>query len=308
MKILNFGSLNMDRVYTVDQFVTAGQTKTAGSFHIFPGGKGLNQSVAISRAGGEVCHAGAIGADGTCLRTLLQETGCDVSRLLTLPEPTGHAVIQVNPAGQNCILVCGGANRAITEAQAARMLTGFGPEDTLLVQNETSCLSFAIGRAKAQGMTVACNASPLDETVLRAPLDLVDWFLVNEEEGQALAGTTRQDPEAVLEALSRRFSRANIVLTLGARGALCRFRGRTYRQPACSVIPTDTTGAGDTFCGYFLAHLPAGVETALYRATLAAGLAVTRRGAAASIPTQDEVDAFGTRLRAQGRLPARGSL
>ena len=116
MKILNFGSLNIDNVYNVEEFVRPGETVTAKSHTVFAGGKGLNQSIAAARAGAEVIHGGAIGSDGGFLASLLEEAGADAGHLLRLDIPTGHTVIEVDAGGQNRILVWGGANRGLTHA------------------------------------------------------------------------------------------------------------------------------------------------------------------------------------------------
>ena len=115
MTVYNLGSLNIDYVYRVDHFVRPGETLTADSMAIFPGGKGLNQSVALARAGASVRHCGRIGQDGAFLREILREAGADVRHVETDAGPTGHALIQVEQSGQNCILLYPGANRTMTE-------------------------------------------------------------------------------------------------------------------------------------------------------------------------------------------------
>lgn len=292
VKILNIGSLNLDYTYAVPHFVTEGETLAALDWQEHCGGKGLNQSIAAARAGAEVFHAGKIGAEGGSLKALLQESGADVSFVDTCPVPTGHAVIQVNPGGQNCILIFGGANRQITEADVTGYLTHFSAGDILLVQNETSSVDAAITAAAARGMTVALNPSPISPDLLHSPaLALVDFFILNEGEGLALTG--QREPEEICRSLRQTYPRCQVMLTLGAEGSIFYDGSVFLRQPAFRVHAVDTTGAGDTFTGYFLSGIASGMDMAenLRRASMASALAVGKPGAAASIPTLSEVEA-----------------
>lgn len=296
MKILNIGSLNIDKVYAVDHFVQAGETLTAGHMDTFPGGKGLNQSIALARAGSEVWAAGAVGEDGAFLTQLLQESGAHTELVETLPDTaTGHAIIQLVPQGQNCIIILGGANRALTEAAIDRALSGFGPGDLLLLQNETNLVPYAMRKAKDWGMKIALNPSPIDAALFTYPLELVDYFILNEIEGQAIAGIPESEPDKVMEALLEKFPQAAVVLTLGGDGVRYgkgpdRFSHGIFRVPV-----VDTTAAGDTFCGYFLACLARDMEPreALRTASMASALAIGVKGAAVSIPTWKQVEQFG---------------
>ncbi len=296
MKILNIGSLNIDKVYSVEHFVSAGETLTAGHMDTFPGGKGLNQSIALARAGAEVYAAGAVGTDGAFLTQLLKESGAHVEHLQTLEGvPTGHAVIQLIPKGQNCIIISAGANGLLSEEYIDRTLSHFGPGDLLLMQNETNNVSYAMRRAKERGMKIAFNASPVGPELFQYPLELVDWFLINEIEGQAIAGTEETDYEKILEALLARFPQAAVVLTLGSQGVLYGKGSERARHGIYKVPVVDTTAAGDTFCGYFLASLAKGLspQEALHTASMASALAIGVKGAAVSIPTWAEVERFG---------------
>lgn len=285
MRILNWGSLNIDRVYTVGHFAAAGETIGTLRFDTFCGGKGLNQSIALARAGAEVYHAGAVGPDGSALNSLLREAGVDTRYLKTVKEPSGHAIIQ-NSGGQNCIIVCGGANFQIDERDADAALEAFGSEDMLLVQNETSCVPYIMRAAKRRGMKIAFNPSPFPPAVEDYPLDLTDIFLLNEIEGRALASTHCQTNEEILSELHHKFPNAAIVLTIGKHGVLYQDSCQKLSRPALCVKVVDTTAAGDTFTGYFLACLAKklSVETALNYAVQASGLAVSQKGAAPSIP------------------------
>lgn len=298
MKIVNVGSLNIDKVYGVEHFVGAGETILSHTMEEFLGGKGFNQSLAAARAGASVFHVGAVGTDGEALKATLEASGVDTRHLQTLETVSGHAIIQLNTKGQNCIIVHGGANRALTQQSIDAALADFAPGDILLVQNETSGVGYAIRQAKQKGTQVALNPSPITEELLQYPLELVDYFLLNEVEGQILSGQTTQDPQQILAALCQRFPMAAIVLTVGKEGVLYKDATTAAQHGIYPVPVVDTTGAGDTFCGYFLACLVKGEAPAkaLKYASLASSLAVSRKGAGNSIPTWEEVEAFKKKM------------
>lgn len=300
MKILNIGSLNIDKVYAMDHFVAAGETLASRSMDTFPGGKGLNQSVALARAGAEVYAAGAVGPDGQFLVDILRQSGANVDHILHLTDvDTGHAIIQVNPSGQNCIITAPGANGRLSEEYIDATLDSFGPGDLLLLQNETSNIPYIMRRAKERGLRVAINASPITPGLLSCPLELVDYFIINELEGQAIAGIQDTDFEKILDSLLNKFPQTAVVLTLGGEGVLYGKGDHRARHGIFKVNAVDTTAAGDTFCGYFLASLSKGleVEEALRVSSAASAIAVSGKGAAVSIPTWDQVEEF---LKKQG--------
>ena len=295
MRALCFGSLNIDYVYQVPHFVGGGETLAAGSLSRFSGGKGLNQSMALARAGLEAWHAGAIGRDGRFLLEELQEAGVRTGYVEVLEDvSTGHAIIQRTPSGENCILLYGGANRSITREQVDRVLAGFGPGDALVLQNEISQLPYLAERAKARGMTVALNPSPMEEGLLPL-LPLADYLLLNEIEAaqlcQGLGSALPEAEEDLAAALAAALPSTAVVLTLGPRGSLYADGTRLARQAAVPVRAVDTTAAGDTYTGFFLAGALEGwgVEWAMEFAAAAAAIAVTRPGAAPSIPSREEV-------------------
>lgn len=294
MKILNFGSLNIDNVYNVKQFVQPGETILSLGYNVFCGGKGLNQSVALARAGACVYHAGAIGTDGQILLDMLNESGVHTEYLQTLPCASGHTVIEVNEQGQNRIIVTAGSNGQITEAFVDEVLSHFDQGDILLLQNEISCIPYIMERACEKGMKIALNPSPINDALFSYPLDKVSWFLVNETEGQLLCGADSDEESQILSLLSKSYPNACIVLTLGSKGAWYQDSTHSFFQPAYRVHAVDTTAAGDTFCGYLLAALCAGAapETAMEQATRASAIAVSRPGAAPSIPAVSELASF----------------
>lgn len=292
MKILNFGSLNIDNVYQVDHFVRKGETISSKSLTLFSGGKGLNQSVALGRAGAKVWHAGSIGKDGLFLLETLRTAGVNVSCVRVLEEgKTGNAIIQNDAEGDNCILLYGGANQRITREQIDETLSHFSAEDFLVLQNEVNELPYLVQKAHEKGMRIVLNPSPMDEKIFEINLSLVDLFLLNDLEAAELTGGTGTEPATMLALLQRKFPSACFVLTLGPQGAYYADAKQTIWQEIYPAKVVDTTAAGDTFTGYFLAAILEGksVKASLDLAAKAAAIAVSRPGAAPSIPKLDEV-------------------
>ena len=291
MNVVNFGSLNIDHVYAVDHFCRAGETIHTKSYTQNAGGKGLNQSIAVSRSGQKVHHAGLLGPEGTRLAELLSGSGVDLRYLKHTDVPQGHAVIQVQPDGQNCIFLYGGSNQAVTPQEIDGVLMQLNAGDYLLLQNEIANLTYLLRAAARRGLRVVLNASPISDELLNADLSGVDWLVVNEIECAAMAGCG--DAQAGYETLKQRYPSLGILLTLGSEGSVSWKDGTEIRQCAYPVKAVDTTGAGDTFMGYFVGCLAQGMErqTAMQYASMASAISVTRPGAAASIPLMDEVRA-----------------
>lgn len=289
MKIYNIGSLNIDYVYRVPHFVRAGETLSSAAMAVFPGGKGLNQSIALARAGATVVHGGLIGHEGRFLEELLCQNGVH-SRVETKNCPTGHAIIQVDDGGHNCILLFGGANQMVGEDYVGRILHDAEAGDLLLLQNEVSNLAAIFAVAAEKGMDIAFNPSPFSEKLLELPLDQVKWWLCNEIEGEALFGS--DDPDTIAANFRAKYPSSNLVLTLGGRGSMFANGDGVIYQPAIQTDVVDTTAAGDTFTGFFLQAVTTGISTekALLTATKAAAIAVSRKGAAVSIPTMAELN------------------
>ena len=289
MKVLNFGSLNLDIVFDVEYFVKAGETISSLARNIHAGGKGLNQSIALSQAGAEVFHAGNVGEDGRMLLDMLSGKGVDISLVRRLDGATGQAVIQVESSGQNSIILYDGANKRIDDGQIDDVLSRFERGDMLLLQNEINNIGQIMRKAKLKGMSVALNPSPITNELLDSPLELVDWFILNEIEGQALSGET--EPKRISKAMLSKYSDARIVLTLGKDGVLYSDKSGSCSEGIFDMPVVDTTAAGDTFTGFFLSSVVRGesVAKALKIASTAAGIAVSRAGAGQSIPSMDEV-------------------
>ena len=289
MKILNYGSMNLDYVYRVPHFVKPGETLSAESRSVNCGGKGLNQSIALARAGAEVWQMGAVGAgDGEMLLEALRRDGVHTDWVQRQKKaPTGHALIQVDAAGENCILLFGGANQSVDTEAIDEALGEFSPGDYLILQNEVNGNREIMEKAHKKGMRIVLNPSPMNEKILSLPLEYVDWFMVNEVEAQALCGGS-------LEQMLERYPGAGIVLTQGSKGVKCAYAGQTYTHGIYRVPVRDTTAAGDTFCGFFIACLAGGssIAGALSLASLASAIAVSRPGAQASIPYLKELETY----------------
>ena len=249
-KILNFGSLNIDRVYRVEHFVRPGETISSRGYQCFPGGKGLNQSIAAARAGAPVFHAGTVGTDGDFLAELLRESRADIRYVRKTDGMTGHALIQVNDEGENCIILYQGTNFDNDTAYMEQVLSDFGTGDILLLQNEISNLSYLLKRGKEKGMRIMLNPSPMDAGLAGEDLSGVSWLMLNETEGCALTG--EQEPERIMRALLSRYPEMQVVLTLGGEGAMMGGGEQLLHQPCFRVKTVDTTAAGDLyglFCG-----------------------------------------------------------
>lgn len=292
MGIINFGSMNIDHVYSMPHFVQPGETLQSGAYNIYCGGKGLNQSVAAAKAGARTIHAGMCGKGGEMLLEFLGSNQVDISFIGKPDIPQGHAIIQVSESGENSIILYPGSNYAVTKEYVDSVLDQQQERQFVILQNEISGVPYIIEAAYRKGFPVVLNASPFDASLLEIDLSKVAWLLVNEIEGGCITGET--EPEAILAKLRERYPETGVVLTLGKEGSICSRGDTVIRQGIFPVNTVDTTAAGDTFTGYFIAGLDAGLalEEALRRASAASAIAVTRAGAAPSIPLAEEVTAF----------------
>ena len=259
MKILSFGSLNIDYVYSVPHFVKKGETLSAKELNVYTGGKGLNQSIALARAGVETYQAGAIGTDGMFLLEQLKEAGVKTDLVKILDDVrTGNAIIQNDDEGDNCIVLFGGANQAITKEQVDEVFKDFTNEDYLLIQNEINELSYIVEKAKEEGMKIILNPSPMNEKIMKLPLDQIDYFILNEIEAMQILEMDKPeeiDGKYIASLLHERFKDATIVLTLGSEGSVCISDDEYVEQSIYKVKAIDTTAAGDTYTGYFIAGI-----------------------------------------------------
>jgi len=288
MTIYNLGSLNIDLIFAVDRFPAPGETLTAAGLTRGLGGKGANQSVAAARAGASVFHIGAVGEDGIWMKDALESFGVDVAHVAVLTEEnSGQATVYVEPTGENMIVIHIGANGALTDAQLDAALAGAKAGDWLIMQNETNHTAEAAHAARARGLKVAYSAAPFEADAVDALLGGIDLLVMNEVEMRQL--------EAALPGRLPDLANIDRLITMGKDGArLIQRGGAEISTPGFAVDAIDTTGAGDTFLGTFIAALGNGTdpETALRRATAAAAIQVTKRGSSSAIPDRATVDAF----------------
>ncbi len=285
--IFNLGSINIDHFYHVPHLPGPGETLAADSYSMGLGGKGANQSAAAAKAGARVAHIGAVGSDGQWAIARLSGWGVDVSHIAQLETASGHAIINVDQMAENTIVLYPGANWALPLAQVETALATATATDTLILQNETAHQAEAAALARAKGMRVIYSAAPFDIDAVRAVLKNVTILALNAVEAEQLCtaiGTTLDMIDV-----------PELLVTRGAAGAEWRSRdgGHAFAK-AIKVQAVDTTGAGDTFAGYFAAGRDKGMspQQALDWASAAAALKVTRRGTADAIPTAAEVAAF----------------
>ncbi|ALM52635.1 ribokinase [Halomonas huangheensis] len=291
--LYNYGSINLDHVYRVPHLVRPGETLASHGYLVGLGGKGANQSLALARAGGQVAHWGHLNANDFWARALLAEAGVNVDGILETRGPSGHAIIQVDDQAENSILLFPGANHVCGRDELKNMLTQASAGDWLLLQNECSALADAIELAHDAGLKVAFNPAPMTDAVLKLPLESCDLLFVNQGEAAWLAGLPEDSSaERLLDALNSKLPGCQLVLTLGGDGAWYQCNGQRHFQPANKVQAVDTTAAGDTFIGYYLAAVQegCGIEDCLSLAAAAASLGVQQQGAADSIPYRREVE------------------
>lgn len=283
MTIYSLGSINIDHIYTVPHLVHPGETLAATGYSMGLGGKGANQSVAAAKAGAKVFHIGAIGKDAAWTLDEMQSYGVDISNVQRIASATGHAIIQVDSAAENTITLFPGANRQISDAFVARVLASARPDDTLLMQNETSAQSASVRLAADMGLRVLYSPAPFELGPLHEVAAFASLLLMNEGEAEEMIAAFGSLPDC------------DVIITKGAKGAEWHRMGA---DPLCvaafSVTPVDTTGAGDCFAGTIAAALDAGMdrEQALRRAAAASALQVSRSGAAIAMPNREEVDEF----------------
>lgn len=290
-KVINFGSLNIDHVYRVPHMVRPGETLGSTGYRTFCGGKGGNQSIALARAGATVYHAGSVGRDGMMLVENLRKDGVNTDHVAVVAEATGHAIIQVDAAGENSIILYPGANHTVTPAQIDAVMAAADPGDILLLQNEINHNARIMEKAAAAGMTLCLNFAPFDLTAaLQLPLHLLKFLIVNETEGAELSGADTAD--GVIDALLRRYPDTTVILTLGKDGVIGADKQQRVKVPSPPAQVVDTTSAGDTFTGYFLAAQlrGKGLQRSLEEGCAAAAVTVSRPGAAESIPCRRELN------------------
>ena len=290
MKILVFGSTNIDHNYQMEHIARPKETVTSLGYEIHPGGKGLNQAIAFAKTGQHVYLAAVVGNDAGMLLDVMEKYDVDTRYLKKINAPNGHAIIQIDKNGENSIFLYPGTNSSITHEYVDRVLNGFEKGDFIILQNEINRQDYIIEKAYEKGMVILMNPSPCDDSLKDLPLEKVSYFFINEVEGAILTGESA--PEKILDRMNELYPESRVVLTLGADGSCYKYRDHFCSQAIFPVKAIDTVGAGDTFMGYFSYGLSQGYtpEECLLLATKASSITVTRKGAADSIPTLAEIN------------------
>lgn len=289
MKVLNIGSMNIDYVYNVDHIVVGGETLASSALNTFIGGKGMNQSVALAKAGVEVFQGGMIGEDGQMFIDACKEYGVNSKHIKKINARTGHAIIQIDKNAQNCILLYGGANQMLTNEYVDEVINDFNENDILLLQNEVNNMPYIVDKAYEKGMKIVLNPSPFNEKLNDVDMKKISLFMLNEIEGEQITGL--KEPDSIINKMLTMFQNAKIVLTLGSAGAIYADSENRYHQHIFKVNAVDTTAAGDTFTGYFIAGLVQNmpIKDILEMSAKASSITVSRQGASKSIPYKNEV-------------------
>lgn len=296
MKIVNFGSINIDIFFAVDHIVRPGETISAKSIEKRAGGKGLNQSIALAKNSKEVYHAGNIGSDGEFLAEYLENEGINTEFIRKSEILTGNAIIQVDEGGENSIVLYKGANFDNDKDFVDSVFEHFSENDILVLQNEINMMDYIINKAYEKRLKIVLNPSPITDEIKKFDYDKIDLLLLNEHEAKAISGKEGLDEN--IEFFKKTYPKLKLVITLGKAGSIYISKDELIRQKAYKVKAIDSTGAGDTFTGFFVANFYAGkdINTCLELATRASALSVTKKGASVSIPELSELDDFGKKL------------
>ena len=305
------GTINLDRTVRVPHLPASGETVVGDAVTTALGGKGANQAVAAARQGVRTALIACVGDDrdgAALLGYLADEPNLDARGVRRAAGPTGAAFATVDESGANTVVSARGINRALDDAHVDRHGRAIADASVLLVQLGVShdAIRAALEIARSVGTITVLDPSPADE-VADDLLRLVDICTPNETEAERLTGIAVDDLDGAYQAAEALVARgcALVVVTLGARGAVCASAGASAGLfvPPFAVDAVDPTGAGDAFCGVLAAALARGapIGDALTRAAAAGALAATRIGAAPSLPTQAEVDALVERGGRGGR-------
>ncbi|MFQ9997756.1 MAG: ribokinase [Anaerococcus obesiensis] len=292
MKILNFGSLNIDIFFRVENIVKPGETISAKSIEKRPGGKGLNQSVALSKSFENVYHAGSVGDDGIFLVDYLKSENINTKYIKKSDKLTGNAIIQVDDKGENSIVLYKGANFDNDKKFIDEVLNDFSKDDILLLQNEISSMKYLIDKAYEKGMKIVLNPSPITDEIKEFDFNKIDLLLVNEIEAKDIANKDNIDES--INYFMATYPNINLIVTLGSKGSIFVNKNEKIKQEGIKVESVDSTGAGDTFTGFFVSYFYQGknVRDCLKFASLASALSVTKSGASISIPSLCDVKEF----------------
>jgi ribokinase len=300
-KVTIMGSYVADVAFRIDRLPAWGETRMGQSFKLGPGGKGSNQAVAAARAGANVAFISKLGPDpfGDIARTMYRKEGIDTQYIFSTPNPTGAAAILIDAAlGENAIVIVPGACFELTPAEVDQALDLIAASSVFVAQLELPLLTVEHGLrlAHTHGVPTILNPAPA-ATLPEAIYPLCDYLTPNETEATALTGISVTDLASAEEAASSLLALGvrNVILTLGAQGALIKTPTLTRHVPAVDAGPiVETTGAGDAFNGGFATALAEGMNLveATQFACIVAGISVTRPGTAPSMPHRPEIDAI----------------
>lgn len=293
MKFLNFGSINIDHTYSLPHFVQAGETISSTNFKKNIGGKGLNQSVAMAKAGLEIYHAGVISnQEKEFIFNEINKFNIKTDYIKFSDNPNGHAIIQVEESGQNCIILYSGTNSEITKDYIDDVFENFEKDDFCILQNEISNLEYIFKKCSEKEIKIIFNPSPWTDNLKELFNFPIEYILVNEVEASQISGF--KNVEKSLDYFKNNYPNMKVVLTLGKDGVIYQDNKQKISHPIFDIDVVDTTAAGDTFTGYFIYgiynNMP--IKEILKLCSAASAIAVSRKGATCSIPLKYEVDNF----------------
>lgn len=300
MTVLVFGSINMDLVARSPRLPVPGETLTGHNFFTAPGGKGANQAVAAAKLGTPTRMIGRVGNDvfGDDLRNSLENAGVQTDAVVTDDGSSGVALITVDDAGENMIVIVPGANGTVGQEDVTRLENLLDDASVLLLQLEVP-MPAVVGAAKAAhaaGATVVLDPAPAPEDLPRELYPFVDIITPNEVEAGQLTGMTVRGPADAARAAKvlRQRGATTAIIKLGARGVYCEHPDGHFEVPSFDVMAVDTVAAGDAFNGGLATGLAAGhdLRTAVRWGAAAGALSVTKEGAQPSMPNRDTFDTF----------------
>lgn len=293
MKVLVYGSINIDLSFYLDHLVKEGETISSNAFIKGAGGKGANQASALGKAFGEkglVYLAGKTGKDASFILEKLNENNVDTAFVYNSLY-SGQAIIEIDKEGQNSIILYGGGNKEIEKKEIDEVFSYFNKGDYLVLNGEINNLDYIYDLGLKKEMKIVVNPSPLTEEILSLPLEKATVIILNEVEASSITRLNVDDEKSIVSSLRERFPNSEVVLTLGDKGSYYCFKQETIYQPIFKVDAVDCVGAGDTFLGYFLASRIKGLDakTSLEKASFASSITVQRHGAMDAMPKSIEV-------------------
>lgn len=293
MKIFNYGSINIDHIYQVPHLVAPGETISSTAYQQVLGGKGANQSIALAKAGAVVKHIGRCHKADQWALEQMQQAGVNCELTQLVDQPSGHAIIQVDAQAENSIILFGGANQSFSTDDFEHALSSAEAGDYLLLQNECNDIEQMINIALERQLKVVFNPSPMISNIATFPIDKIAMLVVNEIEISQLLGQSFNSTQQIVTAVRTHYSDIDVIVTLGAKGAMWINSQECIQVDALKVEVVDTTAAGDTFLGFLLAAIAQGqsYKSALTIGCKASALAVQSMGASSSIPSMAQVSA-----------------